>query len=106
MLLLYHSLGASFGPQCKEKNAREIKVLKLQMCSEKRESETVRLMNREQFIQSVLLCTTPLCVGYSPESLSFLEGRVNQADQQDPKSERQRDRGRKKVMLERERERE
>lgn len=42
---------------------------------------------------------------YSPENLFFLEDQVSQGDQEDPKSERQRDRLRKKQMFRREGER-
>ena len=36
-----------------------------------------------------------LYAGYSPENLFFLEDQVNQGDQEDPKSPRQRDRERR-----------
>ncbi len=57
------------------------------------------LINRLHLLYSMMPVYHHLYAGYSPENLFFPEDQVNQGDQEDPKSERQRDRERKKGML-------
>ena len=63
------------------------------------------LFNILHLVYIMLTLYLHLHASYSPENLFFLEDQVSQEDQGDPKSERQRDRERKKGMFWREGER-